>query len=183
LQACASAFRTLRHGIRVRRLHQERRQGIRRLLFLLIAPWRSEIDPEAGKVVSTAQLTHDGGFSGIESADARFIYYSKDMTLTSLWRMPVAGGKEEPVVTHFAFNRYPYNLAAGKHGLYFRGCGGEHGVPVYFLPFTGPATPRQLMTETVMPAPGLAVSPDERLLLLTVYGHGSGEILAIKDFR
>ena len=147
--------------------------------------WRIDLD-EKGQAERTIQVTAQGGFSGLESPDGRFIYYSKGMTLTNIWRVPAAGGLEEVVLKDFPFNRYPTNLAAGPDGLYFRGQGGErgeHGQPVWMLPFTG-GPPRQVMVEPGAPSPGgIAVSPDGRTLLLSAFSYQVGDVLAYKNFR
>jgi Tol biopolymer transport system component len=147
--------------------------------------WRLDIDGN-GQAVRATQVTAQGGFSGVESPDGRFVYYSKEMTLESIWRVPAGGGKEEAVLRDFAFNRYPTNLAAGPDGLYFRGQGakeGVHGQPVWMLPFAG-GRPRQILVEPEAPSPGgIAVSPDGQALLLTTVGYQAGDVVAYKNFR
>jgi len=39
------------------------------------------------------QVTRDGGFAPLESPDGKFLYYTKALAATSLWRMPVEGGR------------------------------------------------------------------------------------------
>jgi Tol biopolymer transport system component len=147
--------------------------------------WRIYIDRN-GQAVRTRQVTAQGGFSGVESADGQFIYYSKEMTLKSIWRIPAGGGKEEEVLKDFPFNRYPTNLAAGPDGLYFRGQGGEHGEqgqPIWMLSFAG-GSPRKVMVEPGAPSPGgIAVSPDGHALLLSGVSYQVGDVLAYKSFR
>ena len=147
--------------------------------------WRIDLDGD-GRAERTSQMTARGGFSGLESPDGRFVYYSKEMSLKSIWRVPAGGGDEEEVLKDFAFNRYPTNLAGGPDGLYFRGQGGErgeHGQPIWMLPFTG-GPPRQVMVEPGAPSPGgIAVSPDGRTLLLSAFSYQVGDVLAYKNFR
>jgi hypothetical protein len=35
------------------------------------------------------QVTRDGGFAPIESPDGKFLYYTKALADTSLWKMPL----------------------------------------------------------------------------------------------
>jgi Tol biopolymer transport system component len=46
---------------------------------------------------ATVQVTQHGGFSGVESANGKFLYYSKDRTLPTIWRIPASGGVESRV--------------------------------------------------------------------------------------
>lgn len=144
--------------------------------------WRVEIDRE-GKPLKEAQITRGGGFGAVVSADGAYLYYSKGFTFTALWRVPAGGGREEEVLGAFPFNRYPVNLTAGARGLYFRGRGDSRGAPVWLLPYSG-GRPSLVLTETLSPSPsGLAVAPDESELLLPVFFHASGDILAVKQFK
>lgn len=147
--------------------------------------WRIDLDG-SGQPKRTSQVTREGGFSGMESPDGRFIYYSKYPTVKSIWRVPSVGGKEEEVIRNFGFNRYPANVAAGPEGLYFRGQGrerGEWGFPIWMLPFTG-GPPRRVMDEPGMPSPqGIAVSPDGHSLLLSTVTYPAGDVFAYKKFK
>ena len=81
------------------------------------------------------------------------------------------------------FSRYPANLAAGVRGLYYLGQSGEQGTRLWFLPFQGG---RPSMLTVVHRAPslfGIAVSPDDRWLLLSVFEQTSGDILSVPGFR
>jgi hypothetical protein len=131
------------------------------------------------------QVTTEGGFSGMESPDGRFVFYSKGAALESLWRVPTSGGREQEVLGGFPFNRYPTNLAAGPNGLYFRGQGSqaEGGQPIGMLPFAG-GNPRKVMVEQGGPSPGgIAVAPDGRTLLLSAVDYQMGDVLVYKNFR
>jgi len=46
--------------------------------------------PEGGG--DAIQVTQDGGFAPLESPDGKFIYYTKALEGTSVWRLPVEGG-------------------------------------------------------------------------------------------
>ncbi len=144
--------------------------------------WRVEIDGDATPI-RAEQITRNGGFGAVESADGRFLYYSRDFTFSALCRVPVRGGSEEEVLSSFPFNRYPLNLAAGAFGLYFRGQGEVNGAPVWFLPYSS-RTPRRVMMEIAPPSPsGITLSPEDRQLLLPVFAHVSGDVLAVQSFR
>jgi hypothetical protein len=44
------------------------------------------------------QLTREGGFGAFESPDGKHLYYAKGRSVSGLWRMPLGGGPEEPVL-------------------------------------------------------------------------------------
>jgi len=143
--------------------------------------WRVEVGRE-GKAGAATQLTHRGGYSGYESADGRHFYYC-DLTMRQVRRISTAGGPEEPVHSDIPFSRYPANLAAGVRGLYYLGQSSEKGTPLWFLPFES-GLPRMLATLNQAPSlPGIAVSPDDRWLLLSVSELTSGDILSVPGFR
>jgi Tol biopolymer transport system component len=144
--------------------------------------WSVQVDGE-GNPSNATQITRGGGFGAVVSADGRYLYYSKGFTFTQLCRVSARGGLEEDVLGAFPFNRYPVNLAAGDRGLYFRGRGDTRGAPVWLLPYAG-GRPVLVMMETAPPSPsGLAVSPGDTELLLPVFAHASGDIVAVKKFK
>jgi Tol biopolymer transport system component len=142
--------------------------------------WRVAVSAD-GKAGATIQLTRQGGYSGYESADGRYLYYC-DFTFRQLRRVPAAGGPEEQVPDHTPFSRYPSNLAAGGLGIYYPGQSGPLGTPLWFLPFQG----RPILLGAVPRAPsllGMAVSPDDRWLLFSAFELGSGDILSVPGFH
>ena len=62
------------------------------------------------------QVTWDGGLAPLESPDGKFLYYTKDLGDTSLWRLPVEGGQATKVLENLSI--YP-NLAIVNKGIYF----------------------------------------------------------------
>jgi len=42
------------------------------------------------------QVTHKGGFHGLESPDGRFLYYAKSPNLPGLWRVPWTVARKPP---------------------------------------------------------------------------------------
>jgi Tol biopolymer transport system component len=54
-----------------------------------------KIPADGGEAI---QLTWDGGYAPLESPDGKFLYYTKGLTNTSLWRTPVEGGQATKVL-------------------------------------------------------------------------------------
>jgi len=44
------------------------------------------------------QVTKRGGYVAFESLDGKFVYFSKDLWQTSIWRIPASGGEETNIV-------------------------------------------------------------------------------------
>jgi Tol biopolymer transport system component len=44
------------------------------------------------------QITHDDGFAPLESPNGMYLYYTKALSDTSLWRMPLGGGPVSKVL-------------------------------------------------------------------------------------
>jgi Tol biopolymer transport system component len=64
------------------------------------------------------QITTGGGFAPVQSADSRYIYYAKGRTAAGLWRVPVEGGTEEPVLPRLKPG-YWGHWALCRDSLYF----------------------------------------------------------------
>src|SRR5581483_8909384 len=67
---------------------------------------------------SKVQVTHGGGFAAFESADRKFLYYSKGRSVSGLWRLPLAGGPEEPVLSDLKPGFWGY-WEVVRDGIYF----------------------------------------------------------------
>ena len=50
---------------------------------------------EAGEAI---QLTVHGGFEPVESLDGKWICFAEDRGSSYIWRLPVAGGTESPLI-------------------------------------------------------------------------------------
>jgi Tol biopolymer transport system component len=66
----------------------------------------------------TVQVTEKGGFAALESPDGQYVYYAKGRGLAGLWRVPVAGGEEEPVLEALKPGFWGY-WAITRDGIYY----------------------------------------------------------------
>ena len=62
------------------------------------------------------QLTWDGGWAPLESPDGKFLYYTKNLRATSVWRVHMGGGQAAKVLE--GLSTY-LNLAIVDKGIYF----------------------------------------------------------------
>lgn len=74
--------------------------------------WRRDLIGHAA-----GQITHDGGFNGFESVDAKWVYYAKPGK-RGLWRAPTGGGAEEQILTDIHPNLWG-NWALAPQGIYY----------------------------------------------------------------
>jgi Tol biopolymer transport system component len=128
------------------------------------------------------QVTKNGGVFAAESADGRFLYYSK-FEGAGIWRMPLNGGEEIHVLNQPAGDDW-WNWTLARNGIYFfdeSNSGTTAGVK--FFDF---ATGKKISIATAdRSCLGLAVSPDGRSIL---YAHNKpaleeSSIMLVKNFR
>jgi Tol biopolymer transport system component len=125
------------------------------------------------------QVTRHGGWTPLESADGRYLFYGKGEP--GLWRLPLAGGEEQRMLTDVAASGAAY--AVRKQGIYFIGRNNHSGGQgLAFLSFaTGRITPLATVARPV--TWGLAVSPDERLILYSQVDNAGSDLMLVENFR
>lgn len=126
------------------------------------------------------QITRHGGFAPVESADGKFVYYSKNENARGLWKIPVEGGEETLVLEALELGFWGcWDLAGG--GIYF----GTSRPSIDFLSF---ATGRvkqvaRLEAQFRLWTPGLSLSPDGRSILYTQFERPNSDITLVENFR
>ena len=129
-----------------------------------------------GKAV---QVTKRGGFAAFESYDGKTLYYTKGQFRVALWKVPVAGGEETPVIEQLAGWGY-WGLT--QKGIYFYDAGPK---AIEFYSFATRKVAR-VITPEKGPAygyPGFSVSPDGRWILYTQVDTDSSNIMVVKNFQ
>jgi Tol biopolymer transport system component len=122
------------------------------------------------------QVTGDGGFEPLESPDGKFIYYTKDLAETSLWRLPLEGGQAFKLLENLSSI---LNVVIANEGIYFVP---EKRSSIQFLNL---AT-NQISTVANFDKPlevGLALSPDGRWILYTQVDQVGAELRLVENFR
>ena len=143
------------------------------------------------------QITRHGGCYAQESPDGQFIYFQKQLTnapyfaepTPEIWRMPARGGREELIVRisdpdPAAPLQAWWFWRVTKKGIYF---------------IDNPATPKPLLRFMSLPTrktrtlrqldkeawggPGLAVSPDEKVVLVGQVDEQGSDIMMVENFR
>ena len=140
-----------------------------------------KIPPTGGPAV---QVTTQGGFEGFESPDGRHFYYAKGREVAGLWRIPVDGGGESPVIDYHAAGFWR-SWSVTEKGIYFVTAEVAARPVIEFFSFAAGDVTRVAVLERPIPPRlwGLAVSPDRRWILYTQIDQSSGDIMMMENFR
>jgi len=145
--------------------------------------WKTPVDGSNKPV----QVTTHGGFAPFESRDGKTLYYAK-WNEAGIYSMPTSGGPETLVTGELLPNLWRY-WSLGERGIYLlrpaRKPNSTDIIPMLsFLPFaTGKIVDLRLLDGPPNPGPGMAVSPDGKLLLCTQPDEGGSEIMIVENFR
>jgi Tol biopolymer transport system component len=128
-----------------------------------------------------AQLTRQGGHFAIESPDGKFLYYVKGRQLPGIWRIPVGGGAETPVLDRHQAGRWR-SWTVTEQGIYFATAENLSRPLIEFFSFaTGKVTQIAALEKSFFL--GLSVSPDGRWLIYTQVDQSGSDIMLMENFR
>jgi Tol biopolymer transport system component len=130
------------------------------------------------------QVTRHGGFDSFESADGKYLYYTKSRETAGVWRLPLECGDEEPVSGLEGVKEHRVWTLTDQ-GIYFAV---STSVDAPLLRFYSFATGRvadvtKLQKKPVYGPPGLAVSPDGRFILYVQRDSSSSDIMLVENFH
>jgi dipeptidyl aminopeptidase/acylaminoacyl peptidase len=125
------------------------------------------------------QVTRNRGWVAFESPDGKFVYYTKEVASSALWKMPLSGGEESSVLR--SVFRSAFSVV--KDGIYFIPEPGADGK--YSIQFLSFATGK---VKTVAPISRqssyiLNVSSDGRSLLYTQLDETGSDLMLVENFR
>jgi len=128
------------------------------------------------------RVTKNGGVFAAESADGRFLYFSK-FEVPGVWKMPLNGGNEARVLDQPAGDDW-WNWSLSQNGIYFFDPPrGEIKPAIKFLDFATGKTTLVAVEDTPVPSSGLAVSPDGKSILYTRLVPNTSRIMLMKNFQ
>jgi Tol biopolymer transport system component len=136
------------------------------------------------------KVTRNGGTFAAESADGRFLYYSK-FSVPGIWKMPLQGGEEshvldqpyrEPTIPSGAGWLAWWDWALARDGIYFLNFATKPYATVEFFEF---ATQKifPIWTLTKFPGFGLSISADGKSILYVQNDINLSNIMLVKNFR
>jgi Tol biopolymer transport system component len=140
-----------------------------------------KVPSQGGEAV---QVTRHGGFDSFESADGKYLYYTKQRETAGVWRLPLEGAAEELVPGLEGVKEHrAWTLT--DQGIYFAV---STSADVHLLKFYSFDTGRvtvvvSLKIKPVYGPPGLVVSPDGRSILYVQRDSSSSDILLVENFR
>jgi Tol biopolymer transport system component len=127
------------------------------------------------------QITKNGGQTAQESPDRRFLYYAKNGSPTTIWRLSLDSGgldaaDDVQVVDGLS---YPYNFVVGDRGIYFLAVGDlPTKTSIDFFEFS--TGRRQTLARVGKPWwSGIALSPDQRWLLFAPVDRSGSDLMLV----
>ena len=128
------------------------------------------------------QVTHRGGREAFESPDGSFVYYSKVLGSSGIWKVPTAGGEETLVIEHGQQGLW----ALWKQGIYYRDVNGSGAPVIKFYAFsTGrDRIVKEFARDTKLDSnsTALSASPDGRWILCTQLDQASSDLMLMDDY-
>lgn len=141
--------------------------------------WKMPWIAGASREGEAVQVTKNGGYTAIESADG-FVYYANPRNNPALWRISVRGGEESQVVPAL----YHANaFAVRDSGIYFippRNANGTYSIE--FLEFASGKTFEVASIDKPV-GERLALSPDGRSLLYGQIDQQGRDLMLVENFR
>jgi Tol biopolymer transport system component len=130
---------------------------------------------------SPVRMSAQSGWCPLESKDGQFLYYVTVTSRCCLRAIPLSGGPEEELFSGVSGGGSSY--APAKDGIYFiRDLDRKHKRDLAFFSFAS----KQISTIAEIPKPvslGLALSPDEKLLLYSQVDRRSSDLMLVDNFR
>ena len=131
---------------------------------------------EGGEAV---QVTRKGGILAFESADGKWVYYTKRFEDSALWKVPRDGGEETQVLESVDQHAF----AVVKEGIYFIPRPDSAGR--YSIQFFNFATKKIRSIATIERPVDyyLSVSPDGRWILYSQIDQSGSDLMLVENFR
>jgi hypothetical protein len=132
---------------------------------------------------AATQVTRSGGQTAQESFDGRFLYYAKNGSPTTIWRLSIDGGDpsldsgdDVQLVDGLS---YPNNFVVGDRGIYFLAVGDSAtNTSIDLVEFS--TGRRTTLAKVGKPWwSGVALSPDQRWLLFATIDRDGSDLMLV----
>jgi Tol biopolymer transport system component/predicted Ser/Thr protein kinase len=137
-----------------------------------------KVSAEGGRPI---QVTRAGGNNPVESADGKFVYYSKATVPPSIWRVPAESGEEMLALEDCSGAEYA-NWVPVDDGIYFADWEGTSR-SIKFLNFDAGRVTDVVPLDTPGVFAALAISPDGRWFLLPQFDQSGHDLMLVENFR
>jgi len=130
------------------------------------------------------QVTKRGGYRSFVAPDGKSIYYAKSHLAPApgIWRVPVEGGDEVPVLDSVA--GYLGNWAVTSEGIYYIQPETKNSEAIEFFSFaTRKITSVASLGNVKVAFAGFTVSPDDQWALYTLVEQESSDLMLVENFR
>ena len=136
---------------------------------------------EGGEAI---QLTVHGGFEPVESLDGKWICFAEDRGSSCIWRLPVAGGTETPLID-FHQKNYTRMWGIERNGIYFAATEAPARSTIRFFSFSTAEvkTVAEIEGSLAGSVSGLTISPDGQRLLFPITSHRGSDLMMIEYFH
>jgi hypothetical protein len=124
-----------------------------------------------------SQLTQDGGYAALESADGRWLYTSR-IDRAGLWRRPARGGADELVTGALRPEDWA-SWGVSPAGVYWLTPSPGDAPPTVSLLRPGSASPATIATLHEMAWPGIDLAPDASQLLYSHLDHRDSNVVLL----
>jgi Tol biopolymer transport system component/DNA-binding winged helix-turn-helix (wHTH) protein len=121
------------------------------------------------------QVTRQGGFHARESVDGAMLFYAKSITETSLWRVPVEGGKEELVLD--SLGEWS-NFVPVERGLFYFAPPVERRTTLFFYDFATRES-RQICTVDAWLNAGVTANRDGTMVIFSQPEPPQSDLMAL----
>jgi dipeptidyl aminopeptidase/acylaminoacyl peptidase len=127
---------------------------------------------------SPVQVTRNGGLRPFTSPDGKFVYFQRSPDDYDVWRVPVDGGDEVPVLRGLEGR-----FAVVEQGIYFYGLEQSKWFIQFFDFGTGRTTPVAGLEGVPLIGQPPGVSPDRRAFLYARQDLRGSDLMLVENFR
>lgn len=129
-----------------------------------------------------SQVTQGGGFGAWESADAHWVYYTKDRGGSAIWRVPAGGGAEEPVFENLDPGMWG-NWRLQGNMILFAGAKPPYPLRSFDLTTRQVTHLANLPNRTLSGDAGLAIAPDGSAIFVSLSDPVASDLYIVDSFR
>jgi serine/threonine protein kinase len=151
--------------------------------WIYFTTYEGQIHKMAAASSESKPLTTQGGITPSESWDGEYVYYTKWFNRPEIWRIPVAGGEELPLIEDISSVGAYANWAQLKGGIYYIKENTGSQPVLEFFDFATKRTERLATLQNAVFNNGITLSPDGTWLLYPVREQAQSDIMLIENFR